>query len=139
MVNNIPSRLVLFDGVCNLCNGAVQFIIARDPYARFSFAALQSEGGQGVLKAYGLATDALESFVYIEEQKAYRRSSAALRVLRDLGGFWKLFYVFIIIPRPVRDFVYDLVAKSRYSIFGKRDSCMVPSPDLRKRFWEPLS
>jgi predicted DCC family thiol-disulfide oxidoreductase YuxK len=135
MTGNIPSRLVLFDGVCNLCNGVVKFIIGRDPLGRFSFASLQSEGAQEVLRAFSLPVDDLESFVYVREGRAYRRSSAALYVLRDIGGFWKLSFVFMIIPPPVRDMIYDLVARSRYRLFGRSDSCMLPTPDQQKRFW----
>ena len=129
-VNNI----VLFDGVCNLCNGLVRFIIKRDRTGKFKFASLQSEIGQQWLMHFGLAKNEFESFVFIRGEKYYLKSAAALKMLRELGGFWKAFYVFILIPRPVRDFLYDLVAKSRYKIFGKRDVCMVPTPELKERF-----
>ncbi|MBS1619149.1 MAG: thiol-disulfide oxidoreductase DCC family protein [Bacteroidetes bacterium] len=131
----LPERLVLFDGVCNLCNASVQFVIRHDPEGRFRFAALQSEVGQEVLRAHGLAADQLfDSFVYLREGQLYQRSAAALYLLRDLGGIWRLLYAFVIIPRPVRDAVYDVVAKYRYKWFGKRDSCMVPTAELRGRF-----
>ena len=127
-------RILLFDGVCNLCNGVVKFIIPRDPEAIFRFAALQSAAGQALLVQYGLPVEGFESFVYIRDGRAYQRSTAALHVLRDMRGAWKLFYVFIIIPRPVRDWMYDLIARSRYSIFGRTDACMVPTPEVKGRF-----
>ncbi len=129
-VNNI----VLFDGVCNLCNGLVRFIIKRDGTGKFKFASLQSEIGQQWLMRFSLAKNEFESFVFIRGEKYYLKSSAALKMLSELGGIWKAFYVFILIPRPVRDFLYDLIASSRYKIFGKRDVCMVPTPELEERF-----
>ena len=128
------SPVLLFDGVCNLCNGIVQFTIKRDPQGKFKFASLQSESGQALLKKFGLPANDFDSFVFISGDNYFLKSSAGLRVLKELGGFWKLFYVFILVPRPVRDFVYNLIAKTRYKIFGKRDSCMVPAPGLKQRF-----
>ncbi|MCW3127422.1 MAG: hypothetical protein JWO03_3080 [Bacteroidetes bacterium] len=130
----LPPQLIVFDGVCNLCNGAVQFVINHDPAGRFMFTSLQSEAGQKILKDNNLPPDDFDSFIYIRDQKLHQRSTAALKVIRDIGGFWKLLYAFIIIPRPIRDWVYDRIAKSRYSLFGKRDSCMIPTPELRKKF-----
>src|SRR6476620_2604578 len=97
---------------------------------KFKFASLQSETGQALLKKFGLPSDDFDSFVFITGDKYYLKSSAGLHVLKELGGAWKLFYVLIIFPRPLRDFVYGLVARTRYSIFGKRDTCMVPTPEL---------
>ena len=134
MTDNLPPRLILFDGVCNLCNTSVQFVISHDPQARFSFASLQSEAGQKLLKEFDLPLVDFDSFVYIREGKVYQRSSAALNVLKDLGGLWQIVYIFIIVPRPVRDWGYDLIARHRYQWFGKREVCMMPTPDLRKRF-----
>ncbi len=127
-------NIVLFDGVCNLCNGLVRFIIKRDRTGKFKFASLQSEIGQQWLQRFGLAKNEFESFVLIRGDKYYLKSAAALKMLRELGGIWKAFYVFIVVPRPVRDLIYDLIAKSRYKIFGKRDVCMVPTPALKERF-----
>lgn len=127
-------NILLFDGVCNLCNRVIQFTIRRDPERKFKFASLQSDTGQQILKKLGLSIDDFESFVLIKGDKYFLRSSAALMVLRELGGFWRLFYFFIIVPRPVRDFLYNLVAKSRYRIFGRRATCMVPTPELEDRF-----
>ena len=134
MTDILPPKLVLFDGICNLCNSSVQFIISRDHHAHFVFASLQSDEGQRVLNEFGLPTSDFDSFVYISDGKVYQRSAGALHVLKDLGGFWKVMYLFIIVPRPIRDFIYDIVARNRYRWFGKRDSCMVPTPELRKRF-----
>jgi predicted DCC family thiol-disulfide oxidoreductase YuxK len=127
-------NIVLFDGVCNLCNGLVRFIIKRDRTGKFKFASLQSEIGQQWLQRFGLAKNEFESFVLIQGNKYYLKSAAALKMLREVGSIWKVFYVFIILPRPVRDFMYDLIAKSRYKIFGKRDVCMIPTPELKERF-----
>ena len=126
--------ILLFDGVCNLCNGAVQFIIKRDKKAKFKFAALQSDAGQALLKEFNLPTDAFESFVLIHQNKAYQQSDAALRVAKLLGGFWELFYVFIVFLRIIRDGLYWMVANSRYKLFGRTDSCMIPTPELKARF-----
>jgi predicted DCC family thiol-disulfide oxidoreductase YuxK len=128
------SRIILFDGICNLCNGVVQFIIRHDPEGKFKFASLQSESGQALLQKHGLSTTELDTIVYISGDKQYIKSTAALHVLRDLGGFWRLFFLLIIIPEPFRDFVYNRIAGSRYKMFGQRKSCMVPSPVLQQRF-----
>ena len=134
MTDILPQKLILFDGICNLCNGSVRFIINRDPEARFTFASLQSNEGQRILSRFGLPTTDFDSFVYITEGHVYQRSAGALNLFKDLGGFWRGFYVLIIIPRPIRDLAYDIIARYRYRLFGKKDSCMVPTPELRKRF-----
>ena len=126
--------VLLFDGVCNLCNGTVQFVIKRDPRAKFRFAALQSEAGQALLKKFQLQQDDYDSFVFVEGERFYLRSTAALKVLKGLRGLWPLLYGFMIIPRPIRDFFYNWIAKNRYRWFGKKDQCMIPTPDLQKRF-----
>ncbi|MBS1685457.1 MAG: thiol-disulfide oxidoreductase DCC family protein [Bacteroidetes bacterium] len=130
----IPDRLVLFDGVCNLCNASVQFVIRHDTEGRFRFAALQSDAGHKVLAEHGLTTDKFDSFIYLRQGQLYQRSTAALYLMRDLGGAWGLLYAFIIVPRPLRDAVYDLVARYRYRWFGRRESCMMPTEELRGRF-----
>jgi predicted DCC family thiol-disulfide oxidoreductase YuxK len=128
--------VVLFDGVCNLCNGTVVFIAKRDPAGRFSFAALQSPVGRRLLGRFGLPDDELETLVLIQEDRAFTRSTAALKIARHLSGLWPLAYAAIVIPRPLRDLAYRLVARHRYRLFGKRDACMVPSRELRERFLE---
>jgi predicted DCC family thiol-disulfide oxidoreductase YuxK len=127
-------RILLFDGVCNLCNGFVQLTIKHDPAAKFRFASLQSEQGQALLKEFGLPLNDFDSFVLIKGDQYLLKSTAALNVLKELAGFLKMFYFFIIIPKPIRDFMYHLIANSRYRIFGKRDVCMIPTPELRDRF-----
>jgi predicted DCC family thiol-disulfide oxidoreductase YuxK len=112
----------------------VQFVIKRDRKARFRFASLQSDTGQVLLKRFGLPQDDFDSFVLIKGDKYYLRSTAGLHVLRELGGMWQLLYALIIFPRPLRDFVYSLVARNRYKVFGKRDSCMIPTPEQSERF-----
>ncbi len=134
IMNEPAKNIVLFDGVCNLCNGLVRFIIKRDRNGKFKFTSLQSEIGQQWLLRFGLTKNEFESFVLIEGDKYYLKSAAALKMLRGLDGIWKAFYAFMLVPRPVRDFIYDLIAKSRYKIFGKRDVCMIPTPELKERF-----
>ena len=126
--------LVLFDGVCNLCNNSVNFIIDRDPTAYFKFAALQDDAVKPLLTRYDLSSEYLDSLVLIEAGQCYRHSTAALRIARKLTGGWPLFYVFIALPRPVRDVVYSWIARNRYRFFGKRDTCRIPTPELRARF-----
>ncbi len=123
--------IILFDGVCNLCNGAVTFIIDRDPNGYFAFAPLQSETGRELLE--GAKTD-LESIVLIENGERYSQSTAALRVARRLRNPWPLLYGFIVVPKALRDGVYDWIAANRYRWFGKIESCRLPTPELRERF-----
>ncbi|MEQ8706464.1 MAG: thiol-disulfide oxidoreductase DCC family protein [Phaeodactylibacter sp.] len=126
--------ILLFDGVCNLCNSSVQFIIERDPEARFRFASLQSEEGQGLLHTFGARLPDLSSVVLVQDGKLYARSEAALRVARQLKGGWALLYAFIVVPRPIRDAIYNWIARNRYRWFGKKEACMIPSPDIQSRF-----
>lgn len=133
-MSNNEAHILLFDGVCNLCNSIVQFTIKRDSKEKFKFASLQSESGQALLKKFGLPTDDFDSFVFISGDKCFLKSTAGLHVLKELGGLWRLFYVFIIFPRSLRDPVYDIIARARYKIFGKRDTCMVPTTRLKQRF-----
>jgi len=126
--------VILFDGVCNLCNAAVTFVIDRDPEGSFQFAPLQSGAAEELLGRYGVAVGRLESIVLIEDGHAYTHSAAALRIARRLKGPWPLLYPAIFLPRPLRDRVYAWVAANRYRWFGKRDACRLPTPELRKRF-----
>jgi predicted DCC family thiol-disulfide oxidoreductase YuxK len=128
--------ILLFDGICNLCNAVVRFIIRRDKKDRFKFAPLQSQSGQALLKKFCLPLDDINSFVLIKGEKYYLRSDAGLMVLKELGGVWKLFYALMIFPRPFRDFVYHMVAVTRYKVFGKKDKCMIPSPEQKESFLE---
>jgi len=126
--------IILFDGVCNLCNNAVKFVIKRDKKSSIKFAPLQSETGQQLLQQYNLPIIEMNSFFFIENNKAYDRSTAALRVCRHLKGLWPLCYGLIIVPKFIRDSIYDWIAKNRYKWFGQKDTCMIPTPELRSRF-----
>ncbi|HEY9048411.1 MAG TPA: thiol-disulfide oxidoreductase DCC family protein [Ohtaekwangia sp.] len=126
--------VVLFDGVCNLCNGTVQFIIKRDPKGIFRFASLQSSYAQVLLKQVGLPSDQLYSIIVIEQGIAYEKSDAVLKIVRHLSGAWSAFTVFRIIPKFIRDALYTGLAKNRYRLFGKQDQCMIPTPELKGRF-----
>ena len=128
------SPILLFDGVCNLCNNSVQFVIKKDKKKQFYFTALQSNAGQQLLKQYQLSPNKFDSFVLIENNQAYTRSTAALRVVKRLSGAWPLLYIFIIVPPFIRNTIYDWVAQNRYKWFGKSDSCMMPTPELSARF-----
>lgn len=124
----------MFDGVCNFCNGAVNFIIQRDPKAKFRFAAVQSAAGQALLKRYGLQDIGLDTFILIEGQQAYFRTDAALRVARQLSGAWFLCDVFRVLPAAFRDVFYNALAKRRYRWFGRREACMLPTEEIVQRF-----
>ncbi len=126
--------VILFDGVCNFCNGAVNFVIKRDKKALIQFAPLQSEKGRLYLRQFGLPEADMKSFIFIEDGKAFTRSTAALKVCRHLGAAWPLCYGFIIIPKFIRDGLYNWIAKNRYKWFGTKDQCMIPTPEVRKRF-----
>jgi predicted DCC family thiol-disulfide oxidoreductase YuxK len=128
--------IILFDGVCNLCNRSVQFIIRRDKKNRFRFAAIQGKTGQSLMQQFQLTQNEINSFLLIEGQKIYTRSTAALRVFRQLGGLWSILYVFIIVPPFIRDVIYNWVARNRYKWYGKRDACMIPSDELKSKFLE---
>jgi|GraSoiStandDraft_1057264.scaffolds.fasta_scaffold71678_2 predicted DCC family thiol-disulfide oxidoreductase YuxK len=133
----LPDKpVILFDGVCNLCNRAVQFIIKRDKKKQFLFASLQGKAGSELLKQFDLPVSQSNSFVLIENQKAYTRSTAALRVAKKLSGGWSILYGLLILPSFLRDPVYNLIAKKRYRWFGKRDECMIPTLEQKERFLE---
>ena len=131
-------RIVLFDGICNFCNGAVNFIIRHDHAKKFRFAPLQSEFGEQMRAKFGIGDD-VDSIILIEGDQAYLHSTAGLRVAKTLGGIWSLGYAFIIIPTPIRDWFYKLFAKYRYKLFGRKDVCMMPTPDIKERFIEATS
>jgi len=126
--------ILLFDGVCNLCNGAVRFIIERDPAGIFRFASLQSESAKQLLGQFPEAPRDISTIVLIEHNCLYTKSDAALRAARHLPGAWPALYGFIIIPRAIRNIIYDWIARNRYQWFGKQDQCMMPTPELRGRF-----
>ncbi|MGE7776047.1 thiol-disulfide oxidoreductase DCC family protein [Chitinophaga sp. NPDC101104] len=126
--------VILFDGVCRFCNGSVNFVIRHDRADRFRFAPLQSDAGQSLLQAHGIDARETDSFVLIRDGKSWVKSSAALRVARGLGFPWNLLWAFIIVPRFLRDAVYDWIARNRYRWFGKMDVCMVPDVRVRGKF-----
>lgn len=129
-----PHPIVLFDGVCNLCNGSVQLIIRHDPHGRFRFASLQSPVGERLLAEMGVDRQAMDSMVLIENGRWFRESDAALGIARGLGGLWRMFGVLRLLPRPLRDRAYRLLARNRYRWFGKSETCWLPAPELRERF-----
>jgi predicted DCC family thiol-disulfide oxidoreductase YuxK len=126
--------VLLFDGVCNLCNGIVRFVIERDSHARIRFAPLQSPVAADLLGRHPGRANLPDTVVLVEDGRLYVRSTAALRVAGHLRYPWPLARIFLIVPRPVRDWVYDWVARHRYGWLGKRDRCMVPTPDVAARF-----
>ena len=128
--------VILFDGVCNLCNSSVQFIIKHDKKSIFRFASLQSEFGKRIIEKFDLANKNIDSVMLLENNAIELKSTAALQIAKQLGGIYSALYVFIIIPRFMRDSIYDFVARNRYRWFGKQESCMIPKPELKKLFIE---
>ena len=126
--------IILFDGVCNLCNGVVQLVIKHDKKEAFRFASLQSSFGQKVLADNGFDAEELKSFILIEGDNIYTKSTAALRVAKRMNGMWPVLYAFIIIPKFIRNGVYNFIARNRYKWFGKQQTCWLPTPDLKARF-----
>lgn len=126
--------IIYFDGVCNLCEGSVQFILKIDKKKIFRFASLQGKAGQAMLAAQGMPGDHFKSFVVQEGDRIYTRSTGALRVLKHIGLPWSIFYVFIIVPRFIRDGVYEFISRNRYKWFGEKNECWLPTPELQKRF-----
>jgi predicted DCC family thiol-disulfide oxidoreductase YuxK len=126
--------IILFDGICNLCNSSVQFVLARDKKKQFVFGSLQGKAGQDYLQRIHLPVNEFNSFILIEGDKVYTRSTGALRVLKHLGGGWSLLYGLIIIPGFIRDGIYKWIAGNRYKWFGKRDTCRVPTPEEKGQF-----
>ena len=125
--------IILFDGVCNFCNSAVDFVIKRDKRSVFKFVSLQSQAGQQIAANNSLTDIGLSSFIFIEGNNIYSKSTAALRVCRYLDGLWRLMYGFIIVPKKIRDGIYDWIARNRYKWFGKK-SCSIPNAEVRARF-----
>ena len=121
-------------GFVFFCNGVVNFIIKRDPGSTFTFSPMQSEVAQSLITKHHASKEILNTLMLIKNGRCYLRTDAILEIAKDLSGFWYLFNIFKIIPRPIRDFLYTLFAKNRYNLFGKRNSCMVPSENVRKRF-----
>jgi len=131
---NSEKKIILFDGVCNLCNGSVVFIIKRDKKDVFRFAALQSEIGQELISKLKIDTSKTDSIILVTNDSYASKSTAALKIARELSGGYPLLYAFMIIPVFIRNFVYDIIAKNRYRWFGKKESCMIPTPELKAKF-----
>jgi predicted DCC family thiol-disulfide oxidoreductase YuxK len=131
---NTTSPIILFDGVCNLCNNSVQFVLKHDKQKQFLFASLQSDAGQLLLKKYNLPETSFNSFVLLQNDEVYLKSTAALMVAKQLSGAIKILYVFIIVPAFIRNAVYNIIATNRYKWFGKRENCMLPTAALKSRF-----
>ena len=131
----INKPVILFDGVCNLCSGSVQFILKKDKKKRFLFASLQSEYGQKLLQQFNLPPDNFNSFILYQEGKIFSKSTGALKMFSLLNG-WGWVNVFWIVPKFIRDAVYNLIANNRYKWFGKKEECWLPTPELRARFLE---
>jgi predicted DCC family thiol-disulfide oxidoreductase YuxK len=134
MTDTANTSIILFDGVCNLCTASVQTVLKNDRAAHFSFASMQSARGEQLLQNLPADERNLKTFVLIENGKVFTRSTAALRVAKKLDGFWPVLYPLIIVPRFIRDAVYNLVANNRYKWFGKKEACWLPRPEWKKRF-----
>ena len=134
-MNNFNNKLIiLFDGVCNLCNSSVNFIIKHDTKEQFLFASLQSDAAKEILLQFSTKKLTLDSIILIDDSNIYEKSSAALQISKHLNGGYKLLYGFIIIPKFIRDWVYDIIAENRYKWFGKKEKCMIPTSEIRNRF-----
>ncbi|MEX0929067.1 MAG: DCC1-like thiol-disulfide oxidoreductase family protein [Balneolales bacterium] len=128
--------IILFDGICNLCNSSINFVIDRDSGQHFRYSALQSKKGQQLMKEHNFSSGDLTSIVLIEENGIYVKSAAALMIARKLTFPWPLLYGFMIIPAFMRNIVYDIIARNRYRWFGKQNECRVPTPELKELFLE---
>lgn len=126
--------LILFDGVCNLCNNAVDFVIRRDKNNRFKFGALQDKATKSILKEYKINQNYIDSIILIRGDQIFYKSKAALEIARNLGGPWPAMYIFIFLPGFIRDPVYDWIARNRYRWFGKKETCRIPSAKEKEKF-----
>lgn len=134
-MNSLSGPVVLFDGECNLCNASVRFVLDRDPRGTFKFASLDSPVARQLISASARSADNLpDSVLLVEEGRVSDRSTAALRISRRLKWPWKLVYVLILVPRPLRDLAYDWIARRRHAWFGRSEACLVPTPELQSRF-----
>jgi len=137
MLESLPKnkKIILFDGVCNLCNSSINYVIDHDKQDVFRFVALQSALGKSIQDYLGLNNTSLDSIIlYVPDEAYYIKSTAAIKVMCEFSGFWKLAQVFLILPAPIRDFVYNYVAKNRYKWYGKEESCRIPTPELKGKF-----
>ena len=131
---NGQKGIIVFDGYCNFCSRSVMFTIKRDRHTRFLFTPSQGPGGQKILVEHGISGLEAHSIILIESDRVFRKSDAALRIIRQLSGIWPVFYAFILLPRGIRDFFYDRIARNRYRIFGTREKCFIPTRALEDRF-----
>lgn len=134
MKNTTEPSTLLFDGVCNLCNGFVQFVILRDKKGAFRFAPLQSDFGRKKMQEFGLDPEKLDTVIMVEDGQYYTHSDVPLRVVKKLPGLWPVLYVFVLIPKFIRDPIYNWIARNRYRWFGKKEQCMLPRPEWKDRF-----
>ena len=126
--------IIIFDGVCNLCNSSVNFIIKRDPNSNFLFVPNQSVKAEELLKKYSLENQNLDTIILIKNDKYYIKSDAVFEIIKELSGYWYLFGIFVILPKSFQDYMYGFISKNRYKFFGKKDFCMIPSKKLQERF-----
>ena len=127
-------KIILFDGVCNLCNSSITFVIKHDPKDLFRYAPLQSDLGKSLINKHQIDAEKVDSIILVDQDKAYTKSSAALRIARSLSGGYPLLAAFLIIPPFLRNLVYDYIARNRYTWYGKKESCMIPTPELKAKF-----
>jgi predicted DCC family thiol-disulfide oxidoreductase YuxK len=130
----MTAPVLLFDGVCNLCNSSVQWVLIHDRKGIFRFAALQSDTGQALLRTWNRPTEDFDSVVLVDGDRLLLHSDVPLEIVRRIGGWWQLLYVFKVIPRSIRNVIYRWIARNRYRWFGKRESCMLPRPEWKSRF-----
>ena len=129
-------KVILFDGICNLCNSSVNWVIDRDSSNQFKFSALQSTYGKAVVEKFHLQRDFMDTVLLVDGDKIWQRSDAALQILKSLGGIYSVAVIFFIVPAFIRNMVYNFVARNRYKWFGKQDVCRVPAPELKEKFLE---
>ncbi|MDT0551737.1 thiol-disulfide oxidoreductase DCC family protein [Urechidicola vernalis] len=129
-----PQPLILFDGICNLCNSSVQFVLKKDKNKQFIFASIQSDAAKEILLQFSKNNSDLGSIFLIHKDHLYTKSSAILRIGKLLGRFYSLAIIFWVVPKPIRNWVYDYIAKNRYKWYGKKDECMIPTPEIKSRF-----
>ncbi|KQM77306.1 thiol-disulfide oxidoreductase [Pedobacter sp. Leaf216] len=127
--------VIFFDGVCNLCNASVQFVIEHDVKNQFHFSALQGDYAKEILAKFNVNPEKLNTILLLEGDKVYTKSSAALRIAKKLNGFIPVLSLFLIVPKFIRDWFYDIIAKNRYRWWGKEESCWVPTPELKSKFY----
>lgn len=136
--NSLPARIVIFDGVCNLCEFSVNFIYERDRKGKFTFTPAQSPLGQKLLQKYQINTDKLDTVVLVKHDRVYSRSTAAFKIAEELDPPWNTLQFFSWLPLAIRDYLYDWIARNRYKWFGKKESCMIPTKELKSRFLEEV-